>query len=241
MLSFTKEPSTLCRFLEQYGPNKSEFFFSFVFKQQEYLEKNKESFLHEREIILYNSFKFTARKKSYLIGRYAAKKALSFLFDEPVNKLYIGNGALGEPLVFGNINACISLSHSGEYAVACACQSTSNFGIDIELLKNIFDIDTASFFTYEKSHLIDDWKSKYGEGVLKAIMWSSKEALSKALKCGLTISMKTLDISTIEGVSRDKFLVKFDAFSSYHAVVFLRKKTVISFCYPSKNLAVFSY
>jgi phosphopantetheinyl transferase len=133
-----------------------------------------------------DGFRHEARRMSYLAGRWVAKQALAVLAGVPdPGRFGIGSGVFSQPLVArapaGNLQ--VSISHSGPWAAAVAFPEGHPLGVDLE---DWADRDQSPFEEY----LSPDeraWADGFplGAKAARGVLWTAKEALSKAIRTGL--------------------------------------------------------
>ncbi|WP_185929341.1 4'-phosphopantetheinyl transferase family protein [Paenibacillus popilliae] len=197
------------------------------------------SFLHVEELEYFNKLKFENRIKSYLIGRYAAKRA--FLHQTSENSLqhvYIKSGVFGQP-VFGSPfthNLQLSITHSGDMGGAIVFPESCPMGIDIECISNVSRSGFISQITNSEKSLVFNSQSenRMNESGVLAIIWSAKESLSKVLKTGLTVPFEVLEISDITNVG-DYYICYYKNFIQYYTLSTCKDDYLLSITYP-KNL-----
>src|SRR5207244_1094467 len=80
------------------------------------------SFLHREEIRYYESLTVEKRRCSYLLGRFAAKKAIRNYSDLVVDdtQIQIASGVFNQPLVRPGFDDPIGISISHSESVACS-------------------------------------------------------------------------------------------------------------------------
>lgn len=115
-----------------------------------------------------NSFGSEKRRKEWLATRVVLRKMLgddaSIVYD-----------AAGKPSIVRS-DKSISISHSGNY-VAVAVHSSSEVGIDIELISSSVERVRARFMSHDEEVAID----KCNEKVALLLHWSAKEAFYKII------------------------------------------------------------
>lgn len=195
-------------------------------------EEIKEEYLSKEEILTYESILYEKRKLEYLYGRVAGKVALSELAPNLCkNEVTISNGILMQPYIKSRVNnnVGISLSHDNQYAAAIAYPDDYICGIDVETIEeNRKEVINRILTTKEKRNLEKNTDRKT---LLTFMSWTAKEALSKALKTGLTTDMKYYEISDywMEG----NFLKgKFTYFSQYEFISFQKAEHLVSVVVP---------
>lgn len=199
--------------------------------------KNVSQILHPGEMAYFNTLKHERRQKSYLMGRYVCKKVLLSYFNEPnLAAIEIVQGIFGQPAVryLTREMPGISLSHDNSFAVAIAFPDTYPMAIDIE---------TADEGKVEviKSQLTDAEAEFVMSGILPeyllcTLFWTAKEALSKLIKCGLTIRFTFLEAEIVENDCRTKgFHITFKNFPQYQACAWTLGNTVLTIVYPIRS------
>ncbi len=191
--------------------------------------------LHPRELTYFNTLKFDRRKRSYLIGRYAAKQALSSLLHEKdLTTILIDQGIFSQPIVIydGMHNVQVSITHCEEQGAAIAFPEAHPMGIDIERMapdkRGIFE----SQVTEREKEIIS--RLPYAYDMMLALLWTAKEALSKALKTGLMTPFETFELSTIE-VEDSHITSYFQNFGQYKTLSFTLNQYACSIVCPKKT------
>lgn len=157
------------------------------------------SFLHPNEENRWRDFRFPLRQRSYLLGRRAAKAALGACFPHsPPTEIEISNGVFNQPFIKGEpqVSAEISLAHSRDAAVAFVCPAGHPAGVDIELIDGEMASVAQSCFTPLEHPILDSFSLP--ESATCFLLWSIKEALGKALRCGLAMPFENLAVESME-------------------------------------------
>ena len=199
--------------------------------------KNISQILHPSEMNYFDTLTHEKRQKSYLMGRYACKKVLSTYFNEPnLTKIEIVQGIFGQPVVryLTREMPGISLSHDNSFAVAIAFPDTHPMALDIE---------TADEGKVEviKPQLTDAEAEFAMSGILLeylicTLFWTAKEALSKLIKCGLTIRFTLIEAEMGEKDYHTKgFSITFKNFPQYQARAWAVGNQAITLVYPLKS------
>lgn len=92
------------------------------------------SILHPEEKAYYKTLKFDRRKKSYLLGRIAAKQAVFKLLDNKlINSFSIAFGVFYFPVIkhVENKNIQVSITHCDSIGIALAYSEEHPLGIDV--------------------------------------------------------------------------------------------------------------
>jgi 4'-phosphopantetheinyl transferase len=198
------------------------------------LYRAREKFLHKEELVYFSSLSFPKRQLSYLVGRNAAKKALSAHLREEIHtQASIEYGVFGQPIVScpAHHNLQISISHSASLGAALSFPEAVPMGIDVEMVCE------------ERRSTIETQATPFERNLCKGIdsmtmLWATKEALAKVLKSGFLISFELLEVANIrEQGSCTRF--DFTHFYHYQALSFPIANAVCSIVYPKKtNLVV---
>ena len=194
-----------------------------------------EKFLHTSEQEVLNRFRYGPRQRSFLSGRYVAKKVLSKFLGEPdLTKIIIKPGIFNQPL----LNYAIpdppgfSISHSLSYTSCLVFPQEHPMGIDIETSPNNAAESIAPQLTDREKKMIK--YTRLGEDVFYVKLWTIKEALSKVLTTGLTAPMNIYEIAEIHQDGQFYFST-FKNFSQYKAITFALRGNICSFVLPQKT------
>jgi phosphopantetheinyl transferase len=198
---------------------------------------NKEQYLHQQELDLYQYFEQERRKKTFLQGRYIAKKVLSaYLHEENLKNIRIKSGVFDQPLVIYQTldTPMISISHTSNSAVCLACSDEHPVGIDLEAISQNSKENIGSQLTFYEKNLnvaLNEEENKFYTRI-----WSIKEALSKVLKTGLMTPFEIFQIASIHQDSSLGFTIStFTNFSQYKGISFLWKNNVCSIILPKET------
>lgn len=193
------------------------------------------SVFHSQELTYYDNLKFEKRKKSYLVGRYAAKHALAALLgDKDLSNIRIDQGIFSQPIVSCDSahNIGVSITHCDELGAAIAFPESHPMGIDIERVnKNKREVMESQLTDAEQKLISETWNSR---DALLTLIWTVKEALSKVLKTGLTTPFHIFEIEKVESKS-DHSISSFRNFGQYKATSFNTGPFVCSIVYPKKT------
>lgn len=191
------------------------------------------NFLHKYEKEYLNGIKSQKRLKSFILGRYTAKKAISNHYENiNLESILIKNGIFRQPILEKNINLDVSISHCDDYAVSMAFDRQLIFGIDIEkydenkreILEKITDSDEVALF--------DDLNMNSTEKLIS--IWVAKEALSKCLKTGISVNLKIFKISKVK-LNNSNIIGEFLNFPQYKFLTFRYIDYILAMVFP-KNL-----
>ena len=185
---------------------------------------------HELEIL--RNLDHTNRVKSFSAGRLAAKKAITLLIpDYPATQISIIPGLLENPVILSktHLNLNISISHSESFAFAAATSSICPIGVDTEIISNenfneYSELNTRNEILMTMKIFQEDELSS------AARLWTLKEALSKAIKCGFTIPLNLLEIISFDEELKSRCVYK--NFPQYRGISFNFKNNMFALCLP---------
>ncbi len=156
------------------------------------------TFLHQRELEYFRTLPTERRRRSYLLGRHAAKEALLARAGvDDATRIEIVAGVFQQPVVRPGLPEPlgITITHSGRLACAVAFPEQHPMAIDVE------DDDpdrTATMASQILPGEFDRARSAWRHGAPHATMiWTAKEALSKVLRCGLTVPFPLLAVTNL--------------------------------------------
>jgi 4'-phosphopantetheinyl transferase len=197
--------------------------------------------LHPQEIDYYKTLPVEKRKKSYSIGRYSAKKALSALVGEKnLKSTFIDRGLFNHPIVVipNNQNFQVSISHCDDVGAALAFPEALPMGIDVERVDPAKKKVIESQTTEKEKELIKSLPHSYS--TLLVLLWTAKEALSKILKTGLMTPFKISEISDLT-VSQDTLVCNFKNFAQYKGLSFNLDSYMHTIVFPKNTEIQFDF
>lgn len=208
MLSTTVKPYSGDLILKGIDKNYN---ISYSFCHYQFIRDNctMESYLHIEEIKRYNNFRYDKRKKSYLLGRYAAKEALCHHTGKNnPNNIIIQQGVFGQPMILSNQlhNLHVSITHCDEVGGAIIFPEDCPVGMDIENIQKVSESSFLFQVTESEGRLIHH-PYGYNPSTIMALIWSAKECLSKILRTGLTVPFELLEISKI--IYKDRYFISY--------------------------------
>lgn len=192
-----------------------------------------EECLNVKEREHYLGIKSSSRKNSFLHGRYVAKTAVSNLIGCDLKEISIGIGIFNYPIVEINRNKKynVSLSHCRSIGAAIAFEEDIIIGIDIEEIKLGFESRVYNSLVENEKLLIS--KNKCLEIESSAVIWTAKEALSKAIKTGLTVPLGILEVKEIT-YKENYYICTFRNFSQYKAISIATNRYACSIVIPKQ-------
>lgn len=190
-------------------------------------------FLNKAEI---NYLKTTSKNRleNFVLGRYAAKKAISILNEvDCLNTLEISNGIFGQPFIKNNMtNLDVTIGHSKDHAIALVFDKSLIIGIDVEKYRYNSYLNYNLFYkisSLREINLFYKIHKNYHENIIN--VWTIKESLSKCLKTGVTTDFKLFEINEIN--KKDSYIIgKFSNFSQYSFLCFKYDEFAVSITFP---------
>lgn len=190
--------------------------------------------LHIQERTYYHTLKFDRRIRSYLLGRFVAKQAVSALTGEKrLTNIHIQSGIFTQPIVVSDQkNIQVSITHCDDFGAAIAFPEAHPMGIDIEKCDpNKIDAFTSQMTQAEVKLL---HSLKFSDETGCTLLWTAKEALSKILKTGLMTPFEVFEISKVE-ITNDSILCYYKNFAQYKVTAFRVADYICSIAYPLKT------
>jgi len=169
-----------------------------------------DDWLSAGEAVRLSGMRFAKRRADWRLGRWTAKRAVSFYLNLPVERGALAHMEIrpapgGAPEVsFGNERApvTISISHRGDRAACAVGQAAPPacllLGCDLEIVEPRSDAFATDYFTAEEQRLVaqaspaDRWR-------LLALLWSGKESVLKALREGLRLDTRSVVVDPFTG------------------------------------------
>lgn len=193
------------------------------------------AYLSPAECLLYDSY-LQKRQFEFLGGRMLGKLAASRLFAiEDLRSIEISKGVFGYPLLHvpGYPNKGISISHKENLFATIVYDEAHPIGLDLEM------IDELKLDVLKSQAVVDEESCRStvtcNDIIFYTILWSAKEALSKVLKCGLTIPLELLITKKIHQKDAHTFEGEFCNFFQYRFFTKVVEKNVITLVFPRKS------
>lgn len=191
--------------------------------------------LHPDERKKYHSFPFNARQQSFILGRIAVKYAI--LVGNPSvcpKNIHIDSGVFNYPYLKAEHckNISISLSHSQNMAVAIAFPEHHIMGIDLEIINENYLAVMKKILLRKEEELIENVN---GSLISNSVyLWTSKEALSKAIKTGFSADIEIFEINSVKKVGLE-IINSFKFFHQYKTISVNIGDYVCSIALPKKT------
>lgn len=217
------------------------------------------SFLTRAESLRASVFKFGQPRENFTLGRLAAKLALLAMADEAgapggsrplspalspdggkgealalkLRSFEIMNGGHGEPVVLAPADCAfnVSLSHVNGLGVAVAFPAGQQVGLDLEL------IDARRAETVRKGVPLsadeEGWLkvTSLPEATALLLLWTAREALGKALGCGLACKWETLALREITTRGPGQFSGSFLHSPQFRCLSWIGREAVMSLAF----------
>ncbi|MBT8221233.1 MAG: 4'-phosphopantetheinyl transferase superfamily protein [Bacteroidia bacterium] len=163
-----------------------------------------DDWLHPSEKEVYSTFRFPKKQSDWKLGRWTAKCALSHLLapkyaDLNLNDISITNTKDGAPEAFCNdslLPISISLSHSHSLGFCVVCDHPIQLGCDLELMESRSDLFINDYFNPTERAIIRKGSAQHPK-LWATLLWSAKESTLKALKTGLKIDTRLINIQEV--------------------------------------------
>lgn len=196
--------------------------------------KELDKFLHDDELEYYKKLTFEKRIKSYLIGRYTAKTAISaYLKENDLRKISISSGIFNHPIVTNELmkSVQVSISHSKQIASAISFNEKCPMGIDSEFIRSD-NLKAIERYTKESEiNIIKNNSMEHKEGLY--LLWTAKEALSKALRIGFLSPISLFEISEIK-ILDSFFICNYKNFPMFSSISIIKYGFMNTITYPNK-------
>ncbi|MBB5046065.1 4'-phosphopantetheinyl transferase [Rhodopseudomonas rhenobacensis] len=174
-----------------------------------------------------------SRRQSFLAGRRAAKTALSVLAPGvSLREISVLPGLLQQPVavVPGRSNLQVTLSHAGTAAIAVAHPEACPMGVDLE--RAAPEAQSAlGEQTTPRERALAQAVLPYDEHQRLLLLWCLKEALSKALRCGLTVPFRLLEVASLVPLPGG-VRARFENFTQYEGIAFCEAPFTLALVLP---------
>jgi len=146
-----------------------------------------------------DGFRFEKRRRDWLLGRWTAKLALleaAGLPHEEIGRIEIAAASDGAPAPRIDGRPCqaqLSLSHSNGRAFSAVLQGTAELGCDIERIETRSDAFVDTFFTAAERERVER-ADPDSRDTLVTMIWSAKESTLKALRTGLSVDTRSVEV-----------------------------------------------
>ncbi len=144
--------------------------------------------LDESKRLRYISAKSDKVKRQIVLSDMVARLVVSRGTGVPREKVVFSHSSHGKPFI-ANSDFHFNISHSGDYIVACA--DSDICGIDIEVPRAVNLKSAKRFCCAEELEYINNSKNRSSAFLY---IWTRKEAYFKALGCGISAVMSSVNV-----------------------------------------------
>lgn len=200
------------------------------------LRERAEAILHPAELAYFRPLPAEARRVSFLLGRYAAKCALLRRLG-PVNlsAIEIRFGVFKNPIVCFPLEEPwhVSITHSDTVACALAFPAAHPMALDLE---HIDAARTRVMATQcresERSELAAIGLT---EDAACTVLWTAKEAVSKALGTGMMTPFELFEVQAVESLGGGQFRGLYKAVGQFQFRAWILGDTVLTIALPKNT------
>lgn len=193
------------------------------------------TFLTGSELAYWHTLVFPGRRLSYLLGRDAAKQAIAAFTGIADPRMFeVAAGVFHQPVVRGAsfYPIGVSITHCDTIACAVAFPDEHPMGIDVEPVND----HRAAVMERELAAREISALAAIGCGaiVARVVGWTAKEALSKALRCGLTCPYSLLAVTRVIA-TEGRVAGEFENFGQYRFESWIRHDLVLTVVLPRRT------
>jgi 4'-phosphopantetheinyl transferase len=146
------------------------------------------------------------RRADWRLGRWTAKNALAAWLAQPIapGRIAIHPAPDGAPEILldgASAPVAISYSHRAGRALCMLAPPGTTLGCDLELIEPRTDAFVADYFTTAERDLVAA-SPETDRPLLANLLWSAKESALKALRTGLRMDTRSVEVE-LENGSRD--------------------------------------
>jgi 4'-phosphopantetheinyl transferase len=149
-----------------------------------------------------DSMRFPKRRADWRLGRWTAKHAISaylglVLSSEMLAHIEVRASPSGAPEVYRNdgpADVSISITHRSGLAACAIASPNMTIGCDLEFIEPRSEAFLEDYFTDREQALV--MRATAGERVVwSTVLWSAKESALKALKLGLRLDTRSVEVA----------------------------------------------
>ena len=175
------------------------------------------------------------RQESFLMGRLAAKVAVAEMAGGGgPEQIEIRRGVFEQPLVRGTgVEGCsVSISHDAVWGVALAFRDAHPMAVDVETVGP--DADRVRTIESQLSERELEWAraDSMDASLMVTVLWTAKEAVSKAVGCGLTAPVAWMNLKKFQSVEAGLWRGEFEGFVQYQSLSWTIGRTAITVVLP---------
>jgi 4'-phosphopantetheinyl transferase len=172
------------------------------------VDTTRPDFLSASERRTYAGLRFPKRRHEWLLGRWTAKQLLQRSLEAyrglPLTAISVNADPDGVPYLSvdgeGRLPASLSISHRSGHAFCALSPGVSpSIGADIERVEPRAAAFVNDFFTPGEAERV--WACPTtARDTLVTVIWSAKEAVLKALREGLRMDTRSVEIGHVPGI-----------------------------------------
>lgn len=165
-----------------------------------------DEWLSEAEIARLATMRIPKRRGDWRLGRWTAKRAIAAYLNlvrdiTTLPKIEVRPAPCGAPEAFLNDKVApvsISISHRAGAAICAVTTAGSALGCDLEVVEAHSDAFVADYFTGPEQALLTRIPVRARRAVI-SLLWSAKESGLKALREGLRLDTRAVEVHFIDG------------------------------------------
>ena len=192
--------------------------------------------LHPSEMVQWQSMGSERRRMGYLVGRYAAKRAAGrYLRTEALEAVEVANGVFQQPILRFPARDIphVTLCHTERLALAVAHEPDHVLGIDAEPLDDTRAHVLRPILSGSERALLGGLALSELNALF--LLWTAKEALSKALRCGLTVPLGVLETDSMAWTGAGDLRCTFTSFPQYQGRCALARGHAVALVLPKET------
>jgi 4'-phosphopantetheinyl transferase len=156
-----------------------------------------EGWLHPGERRVASGLFVPKRREEWLLGRWAAKRAVAAFLDVDAGSVSVVAASDGAPeaRVGPDPARCVlSLSHREGWALCAVARPGVALGCDLEVVEARSEGFVQDFLTADEARAVRGAESAEHQDLLANIAWSAKEAVLKARRTGLRADTRSVAV-----------------------------------------------
>lgn len=143
------------------------------------------------------AFRVSTARNQYVQTRAVLRLLLGRVLNLPPEVLRFQYGSHGKPALRDEADWYFNVAHSGDYALL-AVSSGVHVGVDIERQRVTDDLDALAHMVLSPDEAHEWTGLPHGARVPTFFsVWTAKEAVVKAMGCGLGLGLTTLDLGAL--------------------------------------------
>ncbi len=204
------------------------------------LKEHAATILHPEELAYFVPLPAERRRISYLLGRYAAKRALQPGLGNPAfADIRIAPGIFQNPVVCFPMSDPwqVSITHSEAMVCAVAFPAVHPMALDIESIDPERVATMASQCV--EAELAEAARLGLEAPAAATLLWTAKEALSKTLHTGLTCPFALFEIQSLERIGECECRGLYKNLAQYRFHSWICGDSVLTLVLPKRTEIVF--